>query len=62
MEVQSPLYSRNEAARYLNISIRAFDMMLASGQIKPVRFGRTVRIHKDTLDSLARGEKMKKAA
>lgn len=62
MEITSPLFTRPQAAAYLNISVRALDGMLAEGQIKPVRFGRTVRIHRDVLDALAHGEKTTKKA
>lgn len=32
--------------------------MLADGEIQPVRFGRTVRIHKNVLDALVSGHEL----
>lgn len=58
MEVISPLYSRQDAAKYLNVSLRTLDAMLADGEIQPVRFGRTVRIHKNVLDALVSGHEL----
>jgi len=57
--MESPLLSRPEAAQFLHISLRSLDGMLADGTLKPVRFGKTVRLHRDALDSLARGEQPK---
>lgn len=45
----SPLLKRDEAAEVLNISLRHLDTLVATGEITPVRIGRSVRFRPETL-------------
>lgn len=42
-----------EAARRLSVSQRFIERLIAAGVLPVHRFGRAVRIHRDTLDHLA---------
>jgi excisionase family DNA binding protein len=48
------LYSRNDAARGLSISIRKLEELIRSGQVQVVRIGRRVLIAHDELRRIAR--------
>ncbi len=47
------LYTRNEAAKALGISVRTLDSWVCSGEIKPVRLGRLVRFQPTELQRVA---------
>lgn len=45
----SPLLKRDEAAEVLNISLRHLDTLVATGEITPVKIGRSVRFRPETI-------------
>jgi excisionase family DNA binding protein len=47
------LYSRDEAARTLSISIRKLEQLIRSGQLRVVRIGRRVLIAQEELRQIA---------
>jgi excisionase family DNA binding protein len=48
------LYSRNDAARGLSISVRKLEELIRAGQVQVVRIGRRVLIAHDELRRIAR--------
>lgn len=46
----SPLFTTDQAADYLQISIRSVKNLLGDGRIPFIKIGRTTRIHRDDLD------------
>jgi excisionase family DNA binding protein len=53
-EFAQALLTAEEAAKVLNISSRHLFNLRKSGRIAAVRFGRSVRFHRDTLSEFAR--------
>jgi excisionase family DNA binding protein len=47
------LYSRNDAARALSISVRKLEELIRSGQLQVVRIGRRVLISQESLRRIA---------
>lgn len=47
------LFTREQAAQYLAISVRAVDEWTRDGRIRATRLGRLVRYHKRELDRVA---------
>lgn len=45
----SPLLKRDEAAEILSISLRHLDTLVATGEITPVRIGRSVRFRPEAI-------------
>lgn len=48
------LYSRREAATALAVSLSTLDVMIESGMLRAVRFGRRVLVHRDELERTGR--------
>jgi len=48
------LFSREESAEYLELSLASLDILIAKGQIATVKRGRRVFVHRDELERLAR--------
>jgi len=46
----SPLFTTDQAADYLQISVRSVKNLLGDGRIPFIKIGRTARIHRDDLD------------
>jgi len=46
----SPLFTTDQAADYLQISVRSVKNLLGDGRIPFIKIGRTTRIHRDDLD------------
>ena len=44
-------YSMADAAELLDVTERTVRRQIASGQLRAIRFGRTIRIHRDDLQS-----------
>ena len=53
-ELPRLLYSREEAAQILGISLRSVDYAIANEQLTPIRKGDRVLIHVDELERFAR--------
>jgi excisionase family DNA binding protein len=47
----TPLLTTEEAAEYLQISIRTVKNLLGDGQVPYIKIGRATRIHRDDLDT-----------
>jgi excisionase family DNA binding protein len=45
----SPLLKREEVAEILNISLRHLDTLVATGELTPVRIGRSVRFRPEAI-------------
>lgn len=48
-------FTRDQAARQLDVSIRHVDRLIKLGQLRAVRIGRLIRIPRDALDELLQG-------
>jgi len=46
----SPLFTTDQAADYLQISVRSVKNLLGDGRIPFIKIGRATRIHRDDLD------------
>ncbi len=53
-QIESPLFSRESAADYLQISTRTLDLMIARGVMRPTRIGSRVFVHRDEVDRIVR--------
>lgn len=47
------LNSRDQAAKFLGVSVRQIDTWIKAGAIQPTRLGRLVKIHQDELHRIA---------
>ena len=47
------LHNRDQAARFLGVSVRQLDTWIKSGSIQPTRLGRLVKIHQSELQRIA---------
>lgn len=52
-EEQREVFTRDQAAEYLKISVRTVDTMLKEGHLACTRFGRRVRISRAELDRVS---------
>lgn len=53
MSASGPLVTRNDAAEFLNVSLRQVDRLIADGSLPAVRIGeRSIRIRQSALDAL----------
>ena len=52
----SPYLTIQETADYLRLSTRQIRRLIAQGQLKPTRFGRSVRVHQRDLDHYVAGQ------
>lgn len=48
------LYSRQEAAVALSVSLSTLDLMIVKGMLRAARFGRRLLIHRDELERCGR--------
>lgn len=48
------LYSRDEAAKWLGVSVRTVDCWTRTGQLKVVKLGRAVKIRREELERVSR--------
>jgi excisionase family DNA binding protein len=48
------IFTRQQAAEFFSVSARTLDQWAADGKITPVRFGHSVRYHRDELERVAR--------
>lgn len=49
------LFSKQQAADALGVSLRTIDNLIATGQLKVTRIGKRVLISRETLEQFARG-------
>jgi excisionase family DNA binding protein len=50
---EKTLYSRDDAARALSISVRKLEQLIRSGQLRVVKIGRRVLIKREALRQIA---------
>ena len=43
-DLDEDLYTRQEAAEYVGVSLRTIDCWISRGYLEPVRFGKTIRL------------------
>ena len=59
----SPLFTTDQAAEYLQISVRSVKNLLGDGRIPFIKIGRATRIHRDDLDGfIARNRRRQRQA
>ena len=54
-----PLLTVVEVAKQINVSVRTVRRLIADGELKPIRFGRSVRIEPPALRDLLRRKRSK---
>jgi len=53
------LFTRNDAAYALSVSVRTIDNLIADKELPCVKIGRRVLIHRNVLHAYAKGRKVK---
>ncbi len=53
-QVESPLMSREQLTRYLQVSARTVDLLIARGVMRATRIGARVFVHRDEADRIVR--------